>query len=152
MRIEIDQSGKLENTNISTVVGFSNGKTKSIIISSREKIRLQKYFRDIGKRKAYIYFSFATMIFLLLKDEYKIDEIIIDTEYPGQGHLIKSHLLQLFSSRKNRVSKDQIYFSQIGHKSYAHHVSVGSFRLKRATIRIKASDVIKLMPKQKSGI
>jgi len=145
MKIEIDQSGKLENTNISTVVGFSNGKCKSIIIASREKIRLQKHFRDIDKRMIYIYFTFSAMIYLLIKSERKIEDIIIDTEYPGHEHLIKSYLIQFFTKANKKINKKRIYFRQIGHESNAHNVSITSYRSKRADIRIKAEEIIKLL-------
>ncbi len=147
MKIEIDQSGKLENTNISTVIGFSNGKTKTIIISSIDKIKLQKYFRKIGKRQIFVYFSFAAMIYLLLKSERNIDEICIDIEYPGQTHLIKSFLLQLFLRTKRNVDKNNFHFYCIGHKSNAHIVSISAFNSKRADIRITSKDIISLYEK-----
>ena len=151
MRIEIDQSGKIENTNISTAIGFSNGKNKSIIISSREKIKLQKYFREIGKRRIYIYFTFAILIYLLIKSERKVEEIIIDTEYPGQGPLIKSYLIQFYKPN-NKLDKSQIYFRQIGKKSNAHNVSIVAYRNKRADIRIYAQDIMNLAQKKRPGI
>lgn len=147
MKIEIDQSGKLENTNVTTAVAFSSGKNKSIIISSREKIRLQRHFRDVGKRRIYIYFSFSAMIFLLLKGERNIEEIIIDTEYPGQSHLIKSFLMQMFDSSHRDIDKRQIRFCQIGRVSKAHKVAIDSYRSKRGDLRVKAEDIINLIGK-----
>lgn len=151
MRIEIDQSGKLENTHISTVVGFSNSKTKSIIILSREKIKLQKFFRDIGKRKMYIYDTFATLIFLLTKSEKKIEQIIIDTEYPGQDALIKNYLLNYYKLAKKDIGKHQISFQGIGKSSRAHFVANSSFKKKKAEIKVSADEIIKLI-KKRSGI
>jgi len=151
MKIEIDQSGKLENTNISTVVGFSNGKCKTIIISSTEKIKLQKYFRKIGKRQIFVYFSFAATIYLLLKSERNINEICIDIEYPGQTHLIKSFLLQLFLRTKRNIDKNSFHFYCIGRKSKAHIISINAFNLKCADIRITSKDIISLYHKQKIG-
>lgn len=45
--LEIDQSGKVEDTNKLTVVAFSNGKIKSLQISAREKQKLVKAMRGI---------------------------------------------------------------------------------------------------------
>ena len=55
MIIQIDRSGKLEKTNIMIVISFSNGISKAASISAAEKLKLKHYFRDIGKRKAYLY-------------------------------------------------------------------------------------------------
>lgn len=152
MRIEIDQSGKLENTNVSTAVGFSNGKSKSIIISSREKIKLQKYFRDIGKRRIYIYFSFSALIYLLIKSEKSIEEMIIDTEYPGQEPLIKNYIVNLCGASKKKFDKRQLYFKQIGKKSRAHYISITSYRTKRGNVRVFAQDIINLIQIKRPGI
>lgn len=46
MKIEIDQSGKIEQTSELTVIAFSNGKSATIMISASE---IQKKFRKIGK-------------------------------------------------------------------------------------------------------
>ena len=55
MKIEIDQSGKIENTNKNTIIAFSDSKFKSIFISAKEKREIQKFFRRIGKPKIFIY-------------------------------------------------------------------------------------------------
>lgn len=151
MKIEIDQSGKLENTHISTVVGFANSKTKSIIILSREKIKLQKWFRATGKRKMYIYNTFAALIFLLTKSEKSIESMTIDTEYPGQASLIKNYLLNFYKLSKTDIGKYQINFQRIGKSSRAHGVANSAFKEKRAIIKVSADDIIKLI-KKRSGI
>jgi len=50
MRIEIDQSGKIENTAKPTVIAFSGKRDKSLIIFAGEKQKLQNHFRKIGKK------------------------------------------------------------------------------------------------------
>ena len=54
MRIEIDQSGKIENTNKNTIIAFSNNKFKSIFISAKDKREIQKFFRRIGKPRIFV--------------------------------------------------------------------------------------------------
>lgn len=49
MRIEIDQSGKIEDTSKHTFLAFSNKEHFVIKISSMEKQKLQKHFRKTGK-------------------------------------------------------------------------------------------------------
>ena len=44
MNIEIDQSGKVEETQHDTILAFSNGKSKAVSISARTKRKLQDVF------------------------------------------------------------------------------------------------------------
>ena len=77
MRIEIDQSGKIELTSKPTVVGFANDKCKSIIILAKDKQRLLQRYYKISKPLVYRYQIFALLIFLLLKDERNLSDITI---------------------------------------------------------------------------
>lgn len=65
MRIEIDQSGKIEDTSKHTFLAFSNTQHSVLKISAVEKRKLQKYFRDKGKAKIFIYLTFASLVILL---------------------------------------------------------------------------------------
>ncbi|MEK7535031.1 MAG: hypothetical protein AAB563_01340 [Patescibacteria group bacterium] len=150
MVIEVDQSGKLEKTSIPTVIAFSNGVSKSAIISSTEKQKLENHFRLLGKRRVYVYQSFATILFLLLKDEKKVEEVVIDTEYPGQAPLIKNILLNL-AEKKLRIDKRDNTFKQIGKKSNAHNTAYLAYKSGSATITLTAIDIIKHLPQTKKS-
>lgn len=150
MKIEIDQSGKIESTNKSTVIGFSNGKNKTIIIFSKEKQKLQKYFRQIKKPRVFIYAVFATLIIFLLKKERDLGQIIIDVEYPGQEALIKNYLLS-FSDKKS-LNRRLIIFKTIGKSSRVHEIVNHAYKKKQADEKILAEDVIRFLRKQKSGV
>ena len=152
MKIEIDQSGKIENTHKPTVIGFSNTKNKTIIIFATEKQKLLRYFRKIGKQKVFIYIVFATLICLLLKNEKNIDQIIIDKEYPGQEALIKNYLLSFFRKTGRDIDKGSISFRQIGKKSKAHQIVYQSYQHKRSDAKVTAKDVLKYFVKLKSGV
>ena len=65
MKIEVDQSIKIENTEKDTVVAFSNGVYGSIIISAKDKREIQEVFRKTGKRMIFAYKLFAILIFIL---------------------------------------------------------------------------------------
>ena len=94
MNIEIDQSGKVENTSKNTIIAFSNDIFGSIFITAKDKREIQKIFRKIGKSRIFVYRLFSILIFLLIKDHLKrIDQIIIDEEYPGKENLIKNYLI-----------------------------------------------------------
>lgn len=121
MDIEVDQSGKIENTRVDTVVAFSDSKTKSILIPAKEKRRLQKIFREAGKSRVFVYRTFAILIFLLIKDDLKdIDYLTIDNEYPGQDMLIKNYLLQEIRRTRFILDKKAISFGRLTKKSPAH--------------------------------
>lgn len=145
MKIEIDQSGKIEFTNKVTVVGYSNKDSKTIIILARQKQRLQKYFRKNKKPRQYIYATFAFLIFFLLKGKKNIGQIIIDTEYLGQEPLIKNYLINFFKKKKIKIDKRTFSFAQIGKKSKAHLVVYKAYRKKRADIKITADEIIKFL-------
>lgn len=140
MRIEIDQSGKIEDTNKPTVVGFSNSKHRTVIILSTEKQKLQKYFRQIGKPNVYRYKTFAILISILLKNEH-LSQIIIDTEYVGQDALIKSYLLNLLRKNRKFFDKKDIIFKPIGKKSRAHILAYSAYRLGKADCKVGADDI-----------
>lgn len=145
MRVEIDQSGKLENTNKPTVVGFSNGINQTVIISAVEKQKLQRHFRKSGKSKLYIYSTFAVLIYCLLKRKKQISQVIIDREYPGQESLIKSYLLTYFRKTKLDIDKRSISFTEIGKAAAIHGIVWRAYNAKRADIRLTAKEIIKLI-------
>lgn len=153
MKVEIDQSGKIENTGKPTVIAFSDGrKNKSLIMFAGEKQKLQKHFRKIGKPNLFVYMTFAVLICLLIKGERSIDEIIIDREYAGQEALIKSYLMQFLKKSGRNFDKRRIYFREIGKKSPAHDCAVESYRLKKAVIKIRCIEVLEFLSKTKSGV
>ena len=85
MKIEIDQSNKIEQTNKDSVIGFSNNIFSCVLMRAKDKREIEKVFQRTGKSKIFIYRLFAILIFLLIKGHLrKIDEIVIDKEYPGK--------------------------------------------------------------------
>ena len=149
MRIEIDQSGKIENTSKNTVIAFSDDKFKSILLHSQDKREIQKFFRRIGKPRIYVYRVFAILILLLIKDQLKeIKEIVIDEEYPGKDSLIKNLLLQEIRKIKPQFLKENIVFSKIGKKSRAHFLAYGvAVGKKKADIEVSAKDILRKIVK-----
>lgn len=141
--IYIDQSGKIEDTKKLTIIAYANGKTKALKISAVEKRRLIKIMRILDSpKKAFVLKVFAGLIFLLLKDE-KVDEIIIDKEYPRHEATIKVILLQLFV--KTKLKKPEINFDLIGKKSPVHKLAIETFRGKmKPDLIVKATEILKL--------
>lgn len=152
MKIEIDQSGKLEDTHKPTVISFSGEKDKTLIIFSTEKQKTQKYFRKINKPTVYVYVTFAILICLLLKNERSIGEIVIDREYPGKEPDIKNYLLQFLRKSGREMDKRDISFHELGKEAKAHKIAISSYRKKRANLKIKFGDILNFLAKIKSGV
>lgn len=119
MRIEIDQSGKVENISVSTVVGDSLG--NFFAIRSIDKIRLQSLYRQTGRPKMFVREVFSLMVALTIQSSYtSFHTYNVDIEYPGKSDEIKN-LILMFSKRLGcKINTDQIHFALIGKKSIAH--------------------------------
>ncbi|MBU2544984.1 hypothetical protein KKC65_00805 [Patescibacteria group bacterium] len=128
MHIKIDQSGKVEDTKANTVVAFSNGKRKSILINRKEKRELETIFRKNNKSKVFIFKTFAILIFLLIKDDLiEIQHISIDLEYPGKDYLIKDYLLTMIRKYRSFDKRD-IAFTRVDRKTKAHELAINVYR------------------------
>jgi hypothetical protein len=143
MICKVDQSGKIEDTHKLTVVAFGNGKAKSLQISAVEKRKLITTMRSLDyPKQTFVFRTFAALAFLLLKDE-KMEEVIVDKEYPGHEGVIKDVILHLFT--KTQQVAPSITFAEIGKKSGAHKTAIEVFRGERKPdIIVKAQDVLAL--------
>lgn len=128
MHLTFDQSGKIEATSVDTIIAFSDGISRSVLISKKEKRKLQAKFRAKGRGPVFIYKTFAILIFFLIKDYLsKVRTIAIDKEYQGKEYAIKGFLLR--EIRKYRdFDKNNIHFMRIGKKSRAHGKALHTFR------------------------
>lgn len=125
MRIEIDQSGKIESY-INTVIAFRNGEQFSIFLDRKIKNEIITNYRI--KYKDIIYRLFSICIFYCIKDYLdKIQNIFIDVEYKGREKDIKKHLLRFIWRIKSDFDKDKIQFDIIGKKSRAHRLAYQTF-------------------------
>jgi len=152
MRIEIDQSGRIEYTNQPTMLAFSNSQSGLLIILSREKKLVQKYFRKIGKPRLFAYLTFAAGIYLLVRNVVRNrDQLIIDREYPGYEKLISRKVKELVLE-DSKVRDISVSTGQIGKKSKAHDLAWHATRYRRHRVgrKISAQELIRII-KIKSG-
>lgn len=120
--IEVDQSGKIEDTSKDTIIAFSNGVSGSLKIPSRIKRQLQEIFRREGKISVFIYRTFAAGLYFLLAKQFKSQEqIIVDREYTGHESQIKDIFLEFGSLNKSNLPN--IIFGEIGKSSPAHKLA-----------------------------
>lgn len=141
---QIDQSGKIEHTNKSTIVALANGNITTVKISAIEKQKLIKAMAEFRKpNKTYAYDIFSALIYILLK-RHLITRVEIDKEYPGHEAGIKERLIQLL--KKNGDKIPEISFGLVGKKCNAHIVGLLVFQEKsKPTIVIKAKEIMEVI-------
>ncbi len=121
MHIEIDQSGKIEQTDMDTIVAFSNNHQYAILLPKQvKKILIRKY----RKEKQIILKLFVICVYYSIKDYInEIGSIVIDNEYEGKQNYIKSTLLTLIRKHNHNFNKKIIRFSNITKRSKAHEAA-----------------------------
>lgn len=144
MKYQIDQSGKIEQTNWPTVVAIANGKSLTVKISSVEKQKLIQVLIRLDKpRKNYTLKIFSALIAILLI-RIKPQMIIIDNEYDGHNADIKNMLLNF--CQKLNIKTPNISFHSVGKKCKAHFEGNAVFcKKKEADIKVKAKDLLKII-------
>jgi len=148
MKIEIDQSGKIEQTSIITVVGYSNASADTLSISSTEKVKLQKWFRTNGNPTLFVIKTFCALLYILLNQLLKKQQdLYIDKEYPGYEKFIKNQIHNFDKNDGISIDSHFIHFTTIGRGSNAHKVAVVAHRQKNANRRINAKEIIELIKK-----
>lgn len=124
MKYEVDQSGRIEETNRHTIVAIANEDySYTVKIDSRIKRSIQRKFQKIGKPKMFAIYGFTSgLIILLKKSKIKNSVIIIDIEYDGYNEIIRREL------NKNSNQDLEFRFSNIGKKSPAHKIAYSVFK------------------------
>ena len=79
MHIEVDQSGKIGNTAVPTVLALSNDMSVTLWISAAAKRECVRRLRQQGKAPALFYMElFAAALFLLLRSHLnRLDLVVI---------------------------------------------------------------------------
>jgi len=148
MKIEIDQSGKLEQLNTHTVVAYSNDTNGAVLLRiATKRLVLSKLRTSIIPHKDILPIWFAIVIFLLLDDTSSQAIIVIDEEYTGKEALIEETLLKLFNKRFPKGWQGSIRFKKIGKSSPAHQLAWSLHRKNRGLVLRKLTylEVMKLI-------
>ena len=148
MIIYIDQSGKVEYTSQNTVVAFSNGKYKSVLIKATDKRKIQQAFREAEKPNMFVYKTFAALLYLLVeKENFSILEIKIDREYWGKEAIIKDHLLRIVRKQNNtNFDASKISFCLVGRSRTCHILAIAVLRgNKKADKIVTAKEILSLV-------
>jgi len=145
MTYQIDQSGKIEQTNLDTVIALSNDIQTAIILPRKTKRIIKKIFREQGKSKIFIYLTFSALIFLLLKLFPPKKKVIIDKEYPGYEEFIKLNIINNF--QKMKIPQLPVLgFGLVGKSSRAHdYANKIAKKIKKANKIVKLEEILKLI-------
>ncbi len=130
MHVEVDQSGKIEDTRVDTVLAFSDGMNYAILIPAKVKRIVTEQLRGRDKTKRGItLLLFSACLFLLLRDHLKqIERVTIDVEYLGKDADIRGNLLYHIYRHGLMLHKDQIAFRPLGKRSPAHTRALAIYR------------------------
>ena len=143
--VEVDQSGKVEETSQDTVLAFSNGITFTVLIPATVKRNCIRALRLQGTPAKLFYFRlFAVGLFFLLKGHIeKIDQVYIDKEYMGNEGRIKDHLVNLLLRAGYAVEYHQIQFKLVGKHSAAHRLGIATLRKeKKPNLILETKDIL----------
>ena len=144
-KLQIDQSGKIEQTNVNTVVALANGKYFTVVLRKKDKRIIEKIFKKIGKIKSYPYIVFASLVAILLKEASVKQRVVVDREYIGHENTIRERVLHyLLVLGENH--EPMIVFGHVGKLSRAHDTAakVGSKKIKPNKI-VSIEEVLELV-------
>ncbi len=146
MKYQIDQSGKIEQTDKNTVIAYSNNIQKSVLISKKTKRRLQETFRLCGFSNLFIYYVFAVGIYCLIKDFKSKQSIIIDIEYPKKDKIILQIIQKLLTFYHKPLHF--IHFFRIGNRPKVHYAAHDVFTGKKEVdLTVSFEEIMKLIKK-----
>ena len=151
VKIYIDQSGKLEDTNKPTAIAFSNGKYKSLLISAKAKRQLQEIYRKQGKPKMYVFRTFGILIYIPVKAElYQISDMVVDLEYKGREDLIKDTFFQALKIDNKKFLKSRFNFALVGRNRMCHKVAINVYRKKqKSDLVISVKEILRYLAQKK---
>lgn len=127
MRIEVDQSGKVERTSHDTIIASSNEKQYCVKIPKEIKREIFYNYKNKIRQLNYKLFSIG-LYYCIEKYLNSYSSIIIDDEYHNKNNLIKGILISYIQKKFTNFNHEIIQFSNIGKKSNAHHVAIETFR------------------------
>lgn len=117
MTIEIDQSGKVEDTAKDTILCLSNDEWYAIKIPAAVKRQLQERFRRNGQIRNFVLFTFCAGLARLLRVAKPRTKVVIDREYFGKEPVIKNILEKMLG---DVIATPVFDFGFIGKHSRAH--------------------------------
>lgn len=145
MICEVDQSGKVEQMSLDTVIALSNSQQISVFLSKKEKRALQEIFRHTRQKHIFIYLIFSALLAICLKKGKNIEVVTVDREYLHNEDIIKQKLI-VYLQRLKMKKIPQIKFGLVGKKSPAHELAKKVARKKiKPTVVVNEETILNLV-------
>ena len=145
MKYQIDQSGKIEQTNRNTVIACAGKVEMTILLKKKEKRKLQQVFKQTDNLKVFPYLTFAALLALLIKQLKPKEKIIIDKEYFGHEKLIQDKI-ETYLVELGKSFLPQIEFGHVGKLSDAHSLAYKVARGKiKPTLIVNSKEIMKII-------
>jgi hypothetical protein len=148
--VEVDQSGKIEQTSWDTALAFSDGLQGSIIIPAGVKRSVFDFLRQKYPERAGLFHLlqfFAVGLYLLLCPYLdQLTSVTIDLEYSGNEGYIKGVLLNYLRRENPSLPSDLISFGLVGEESPADRLAKSVFRGEKEPNRvITLEEILKVL-------
>ena len=142
---QIDQSGKVEQTNKNTIIVMCNGSITSVIFKKQSKRILQELFKTNKKKRFFPYLTFSALLAILLTIKIPANRVTIDHEYLSYENLI----LERTNAYLKILGIKQLLplqFGHVGKTSNAHNLAskVAKKKLKPDKI-VTLEEILKLL-------
>jgi hypothetical protein len=141
MKIEIDQSGKIEATGQHTVVADSFG--NAVEIAAVSKRHLLSLFRAKGEPNMFFTKTFALLVALTIQKSFHPSHYyLVDTEYIGWDDVIKTWIFRYLKRLNCSMDRQNLVFGYVGKGSSSHTYAYNTYKRKRT----KKVAVVKRIP------
>lgn len=144
MRFEIDQSGKVEQTERDTAVALTNDKNHAVFLKKTEKRILQKFFKNTQNPGFFPYLTFAALLAILIKEAKPKNKVIIDREYFGHEDLILEKT-ENYLSALGFSKSFSLEFGHVGKLSTAHQFAYLVARKKEGFKSVSAKKIMEII-------
>jgi hypothetical protein len=151
---EVDQSVKIENTSADTVLALSNDVSHAILVPAAVKRRCLHILRERDWRGTVIVVKvFSAALFLLLERHLsRIEQVVIDAEYPGHEGQIKGMLTNWMRKKQPGFSPANLVFGHVGKRSPAHKMAINITRGRGKADRVlSAEEILGLLKTRNRG-
>lgn len=148
MKIEIDQSGKVEETARRTAIGDSLGNV--VVMSAADKKAIQALYRSIGQPRSFVIQLFSLLVtFVIARSVSETHTYTIDPEYPGKEEEILTWISYFAHKLSLPFVPDHVVFHRVGKSSLAHGVAHKAFKKKQTPATVSALEAIRYLLPQK---
>ena len=137
MKVEVDQSIRIEQLNQDTIIGIGTNRMEfACRLPAKIKRHYNERFRRIGKPRFCAPMVFAAAVIVAInKSNVSPTHIVIDEEYTGYENVIKSLIVSEFPHT-------EVSIERIGRKSPAHKAAYEThLKHRKADARISKAEI-----------